>query len=717
MFHRAPAQIGADLYRARGYVVSASATPCPEFVSAVGRYRDPVTDRLERLAYLQHVESCDRCRTALNDARQADEQLLAAIEQFERAAPAAIVEPPGRRVWLKPALLWGGGGLLLILVLLAGVMVSRTLFAGTHTPVPLQAAASGGAPFNGWLLEKSASGQVEAVNLETGTRRLLIQDSSGVSLSPDQAHIAVMTNVDGVMTLRVDTIDGAQQREWPKFDPSRSYDLLGWLNADEILVEQTPTRQSGEDQQAFAGRIVTDSALLGFNIQSGARETLLRAQVGAVYPSPDGHYVAIKSIDANDGVTLEIRPVQAGALGDPLATVPNMTFTEDDSPIFWTPDSQRVVFWARGIVDPATNSTPFDIMTLDGQIHTIATAPGSAFGSLLAISPDGTSILYAEGETGTTSAPWAYWQMSIADGATTKLMDGGDLGRLLPVQRGWFPIVYVGSPSGMAAVLTTVQPFYLPKAEQQSNINSVISYVTQAFDPAGKSLGPLLDEFTPHDLLGWLPNDALAPRPVTTSATGSFQSTIGNLDFPPLNASSRLSPDGSAVLSPGEGGNFSMAISLNATTGSPSSLAGAPDDPSWLPDGSGVIGVQRHTTGNGSISRISIFGDSGNGTYALTDFDPAGLGDRTGAAYRLPHALAQRAALQLFRGGRRQRDAMGKRQRSPAATDRELVNPLQRQDRASADRRLVRQRHAGLRRAKRLGKGVSAPGIAVARHI
>ncbi len=496
---------------------------------------------------------------------------------------------------------------------------------------------------------------MQAINLATGVRRLLVQGgSSTVALSPDDMHIAEMVNSDAAQTLRLHAIDGTQQREWPALDPSGTYDLLGWLNADEILLNRTPKRGSNESQTDYANRFAADSTLLAFNIQDGTQETLLQGLVGAAFPSPDGHYVAIKMIAANDDVTLEIRPLQAGALGNTVATLPHMTFREDDSSVVWTSDSQQVVFWARGIVDPANNSTPFDVMTLDGHVRTIGSAPGNAFGRLLAISPDGRSILYAEGETGTTSAPWAYWQMSVADGTTTKLMDGGDLGRLVPVQRGWFPIVYVGSQGGMVPVVTSVQPFYLPKSEQRSNINSVISYVTQAYDQSGQSLGPLLDEFTPHDLLAWLPDEALAASPAPAPSAGSFQSQIGRLDYPPLNSDSRISPDGSAVLSPGEGGNFSMAISLNVTTGKPSSLAGAPDDPSWLPDGSGVIGVQRHSAANGSVSRISIFGDSGNGTYALTDFDPAELGGSYRRHVSPADALAQRPALQLFRGRGRQ---------------------------------------------------------------
>ena len=638
LFHRTPNDVGADLQRARQHLVKARATPCPEFVSAVGRYRDPVDDRLERLTYLQHVEHCERCRTSLDDARQLDDRLLAAIEQYELTEPKALVEGSIRRLWLRPALLWGGGGLLVILILLVGLTAARAVFGGNHTPVPLQAAAFSNPQYTGWLLEKSARGRVEAVNLATGARRLLIQgaDGSNVALSPDHASIAQLLNGASGPKLGAYNIDGTLQHEWPKLDQSSSYELLGWLNANEILVAQTPGKRSDEDQATYDARVTSESSLEAFNVQSGRQQTLMQAQVDAVFPSPDGQYVAIQHIVSAGSVTLEIWSIQNDALGKATATLPNMTFANADSQVLWTPDSQHVVFWARGIVDPNTNSTPYDIMTLDGQIRTIATAPGSAFGSLLAISPDGTSVLYAEGETGTTSAPWAYWQMSIADGTTTKLMDGGDLGRLVPVQRGWRPIVYVGSPNQTAALLTTAHPFYLPKAEQDTNINSVISYVTQAFDQRGQSIGPLLDEFTPQDLLGWVPTDALAALPAASPDPGPFQSTIGNLNYPPLNADSHISPDGSAVLSPGEGGNFSMAVSLNATTGAPSSLAGAPDDPSWLPDGSGVIGVQRHTTGNGSISRISIFGDSGNGTYALIDFDPDNLGNYTGASYRLP---------------------------------------------------------------------------------
>jgi hypothetical protein len=96
---------------------------------------------------------------------------------------------------------------------------------------------------------------------------------------------------------------------------------------------------------------------------------------------------------------------------------------------------------------------------------------------------------------------------------------------------------------------------------------------------------------------------------------------------------STLSPDGSAALVYGPAYDFSMALSPD---GGNFQSAGLPNDPSWLPDGSGAISVQTHAGGDGNISRIAVYGNIGAPARSVTDYDPADLGDSTTAAYRYP---------------------------------------------------------------------------------
>ncbi len=645
LFHCSTDEIGKALQQARQAVDPARVGPCPDFAAQIGRYRDPSPDRLQRLALLQHLEGCGRCQLAMTQARQTDERLLASIDEIERQLTLLPeTTSAGRPLLMSPALLWGGITLLVLLLAGAGIAGARLVFGGQQKPVPLLATHSAAPPFSGWLLETSRSGNVEAVDLSSGIRRLLIpEDSSNspasVALSPDKKHLAEMTYTSSQQgrLLRVFSLDGVKQREWSGLDQSGQYQLLGWLNANEVLVSRWPLRQLGEDQATFDAQLSSQSTLVAFDITSGAQHVLLQEQVDAVYASPDGHNVAVEHVAGDGTVTLEIRPVQGETLGQPTASEAHVTFVNSGSPVLWTPDSQRVVFWARGLVDPATNQTPFDVMTLNGNVTTFYRAPGNAFGSLLNISPDGKQIVYAEGTTGTSSAPWAYWRLDVAGGTPQKLLDGGDLERLIPVQRDWSPIVFVGTTTGDVPTLTNVEPFYLPKSQQLNTLTSVISYVTLAYDQNGKSLGPLLDQFTPATLIGWLPSsDLSATPPAQTTTPGPFQSPSKPLNVPSLTASSRLSPDGARLLAYDQQNQFSMSVSLPDPSITPPQMAGAPIDPSWLPDSSGVIGVQRHTTPNGEISRISIYGDSGHGTYGMTDFDPAELGNSTSAAYHQP---------------------------------------------------------------------------------
>jgi hypothetical protein len=645
LFRTTTNEIGAALQQGRQEVDPTHISPCPEFGVPIGRYRDPSHDRLKRLEYLQHLEGCQRCQLALDHAREVDDELIIAINQAEDE-PLIAAETPasGRSLWLGPFLLWVGLAVLVLLVVVGAVAGSRRLLAKDQPPVPLVAGDTQPSQLNGWLLQTSTTGKVEAVNLSNGVRRLLLPGSPSaratVMISPDRQRIAELSD-DANQTaanLHVFSIDGTQQREWTGLDLSGQYQLLGWLDTNRLMTQRIPLRNQGESADAFNQRLANQAALVVFDAQTGEERVLAQARFTAASASPDGHFVALQRITGDGSVTLEIRPVQGDQLGEPVATVPHMTFADSNSPVLWTPDSQHVVFWARGIVDPSTNRTPIDVMTLDGRITPLYQTPGNAFGSLLTISPDGRTVVYAEGETGTTTAPWAYWEINIDGGQPQKLHDGGDLGQVLPMQRSWSPVVYAGSADYSTLLLTETTPFYLPNPQSGSTQTGVASYVTLAFDATGQPLGDVLDQFAPLDLLSWLPNEALAAvDQMATPASASFQQQ--QHDGPPLSSpltdDSQVSPDGSKVLI-NQTYSFSVAYGLGDSIQQTPQLAGAPHDASWLPDSSGVIGVQQHTTSNGERSRISLYGDIGNGILGLTDFDPAQLGENTTATYRHP---------------------------------------------------------------------------------
>ena len=643
LFGQDASDVGGLLERARSAVDRTHVAPHPDFINGIGRYRDPSSDRLEHFNLLQHLESCGRCQLALEHARSTDEEILDAVDQAERELPdVAPATTGGRAVWLGPALLWGGIAVLVLLLVAAGVVGFRRFLAGNRTPVPLMAPSNSTVQTNGWLLEWSNRGNVEAINLQNGIHHLLIHAESSstsmVALSPNQQHIAEMfDNASQIASaLRVYSLDGAKQQEWTGLETSGEYDMDGWLDNSNVLVSFYPSRQSNEDINAYHARLLKEATLVTFNVDSGQKHVLLQERADVAYAAPDGRHVAVERIADDGTITLELRPVDGDHLGDPVASVEHAAMGRTGSPILWTPDSQRVIFWARSNPAPVTNETPINVMTLDGKVTPIYQAPANAFGSLLRVSPDGQRIIYAEGVTGTTSAPWSYWSISLNGGTPVKLMDGGDIANV-DAGRTWSDVVYIGDGADAHLALTSLQPFYLPNPQPGSIQNGVTSYVRLMVDAKGQPLAPLLDQFTPDNLLAWLPESALAPTSAQAAGNGgAFRLEQQPLELTsPLTADSQVSPDGSKVLVYDSQKQFSMAISLDDPASTPQ-LAGAPNDPSWLPDSSAVIGVQHHGGGGGTTSRIAIYGDIGFGNQALTDFDPAQLGDSTSASYRYP---------------------------------------------------------------------------------
>ncbi len=643
LFGQNASEAGSLLERARSAVDSTHVAPHPDYVNGIGRYRDPSSDRLEHFNLLQHLESCGRCQLALEHARSTDEEILVAVDRAEHDLPAvAAVIPDRRTVWLGPALLWGGIAIGVLLLVAIGIAGSRRFLSGRQTPVPLLASSESMAQASGWLLEWSRSGNVEAINLRNGIHRLLIRgdasNTSTVALSPDQQHIAEMSyNASQIAsTLRVYSIEGTKQHEWTGLETSGQYEMDGWLNGTDVLVSFFPSRKSDEDANAYHARLLKEATLIAFNVETGEQHVLLQERADVAYASPDGQHVAVERIADDGTITLELRPVDGDHLGDPVASVDHATLGRTGSPILWTPDSQRMIFWARANPAPDTNETPINVMTLDGKVTPIYQAPANAFGSLLRVSPDGQHIIYAEGVTGTTSAPWSYWSISIGGGEPVKLLDGGDIAKV-DAGRTWSDVVFVGAPADAHLALTSIQPFYLPNPQQGSIQTGVTSYATLTVDTTGHPLAPLLDQFTPDNLLAWLPESALtATSPEDAGNGGTFRLEQQPLGIPsPLTADSQVSPDGTKVLVYDSQYQFSMAVALDNTKNTPQ-LAGAPNDPSWLPDSSGVIGVQHHGQSGGTTSRIAIYGDIGFGNQALTDFDPAQLGNSTSASYRYP---------------------------------------------------------------------------------
>ncbi|HEX3722044.1 MAG TPA: hypothetical protein VHV31_04590, partial [Nitrolancea sp.] len=174
LFNQSPADIGASLQQARRFAESERTDPCPEFASLIGRHRDLWMDRSEQITLLQHVTICEECRHTLDVARATDARLLATIEaQASQLSPLRTRKQYPLVVLANPAILWLGASLAAVVLLTGLLFGANRLLPSSHHATPLTAPTSA-QPLSGWLLEASGTGAVDAVDLPTGQRRLLV---------------------------------------------------------------------------------------------------------------------------------------------------------------------------------------------------------------------------------------------------------------------------------------------------------------------------------------------------------------------------------------------------------------------------------------------------------------------------------------------------------------------------------------------------------------
>jgi Tol biopolymer transport system component len=647
LFHLSPTNVALALQRARQHVDGEHLSPCPEFAARVGRYRDPSDDRIARLELLQHLDVCERCKLALEHARLSDDSLLGFVGRAEHGlAPLPSNRPADRSLWLAPVLFWGS--MTLIAVLLVGVAFagSRRLLAGRGDPVPLLAADRPPAPFSGWLLESSDAGAVDAVNLATGARRQLIpgepNSSNSVTLSPDHQLIAFATSDPyngGPSALRIYHLNGAPVHTLPLAAETDSSSPLGWLDARHFMVEEDPHPRAGETAEEFQARLPTEERVISIDVETGDSQVLITGAVNAVSPSPDGKYVAIDRMTVNGPSMLELRPLTTAGIGRPVAS-----FTEPVSPAVWTPDSRGVAFFAATVGS-------IDLLDLNGRVTSLATLPTQdqfrpnaglpttvterVDYAVLGIAPDGRRIIYAERTDVPVAHPLVYWELPLSGGSPRQLGESDEFATTQPL-----PSPPIWSPSGAYLALTLTQPFYLPYQEQGSTLSGVGSSSTITFDNQGKLLGAVSEGFSARSPIAWLPEEALPYRPANEALASDHFETQGTLKSlagePQLTGYSRLSPDGSAALYYDRVYDFSLSAPIAGGEPGQIEVAGAPLDPSWLPDSSGAIGVQQHDVQGGKISRIALYTTTRLGVQTPIDFDPAQLGVSTTATYHEP---------------------------------------------------------------------------------
>ena len=648
LFRKSTIDISVMLLCARRKFDLECPMPCPEFASAIGRYRDPGDDRTTRVTLLQHLEGCNRCRKALDQARKTDEQLLVGINQAEkRLGNASDRVMPPRPLWLGPVLVWSGAALIAAVFTIAAVSVSYRLLSHDQAVVPLLSTGHSTAISIGWLIEQTPSGVVDAVNISTGERRMLIQglpdSGTSVSLSPNDQLIAVVVTAGqpNSGSLRIYQLSGGLLHKWPLSDSTSQDTPIGWLDAGHFLIERAPNPTTGESQTHYRARLSSVAQLVAIDVETGIRHAIFNGQINAVDVSPDGHFAAVDHVTSDGRDQLEIWSIASSRLGGRLVAYEGSYA----APIRWTPNSQEIVFVAKNTSGLSAGET-IDLMTLTGNVTSLKTLPSvelfptnlgpsptiseSVSYSLVGVSQDGQRIAYSEQAQEPVVHTLAYWVIPRTGGAPRKLADSNEF-TLLSHPPIW-------SPSGESLALSVEESYFLPHPQQGSSLSGVNSYGTLAFKMDGESDVRLLEGFSDQLLLAWLPPNALPEsRSLRTRAPGLFHThgIAQNIGVAPkLTGDSRLSSDGTAVLVYDQTYNFAMAVPLNNAV--QMAIAGAPNDPSWLPDGSGSIGVVRHEVNGVTISRIELYGQSNVGTVAPVDFDPALLGSSVSATYHEP---------------------------------------------------------------------------------
>ncbi|HVX29803.1 MAG TPA: hypothetical protein VHA53_04930, partial [Nitrolancea sp.] len=528
----------------------------------------------------------------------------------------------------------GVATLLIVTLLVGGTLGARHLLHN-ETPVPLLSAQATGPAFSGWLLQTSEAGEVSAVNLSSGEHRLLIPDvaRSGVhfTLSPDQRQIARLTdqpNADASSTLTVYGLDGTVKHEWDRLSPSDVYLTLGWLNDTTVIVSSIPAHKPDETASAFSARAQETGQLVAFDVSTGAQRVLFRGWVSGALVSLDRTRIGIVRQVSNSESVVEIRPVTESGLGSPVTTSQQESTTFIPvTPLAWTSD-HRLIFESQ-----TTAGMTMQSLALDGTLTQVYQPDSNEFQSILNLSPDNAALIYATTQN-PGAGPWIYWRRNLADGTTQKLATGGQGPNYTLLSQ------VVWSPDRAKLALTLNEPFYMPNAAKSGSATSIAAQRVVAFDANGQALGSLLEQFSDQSLLAWLPEDALPSRAALAETDPAHRSNFTSVGLaqlgglqPVLTSDSRLSPNGRAALVYSPGYEFEMAVS---PAGGAVQSAGLPDDPSWLPDSSGSVGVQHHTGNGGQISRVGVYGDIGTAGRSITDFDPLGLGDSTTAAYRYP---------------------------------------------------------------------------------
>ena len=678
-------RIGQDLNRARRVVGAPMAAPCDEFASVIARQRDRMTNRDETLSLMLHLGRCDRCRQAHERSREVDEQLLTELNYIRSTLKPPIVgRKPIYLMFNGRALFWTIVTLLGIVFVVGVVVGTRAVRSTPHSVVPLVTSTVTSESNEGWLLETTASGDVDAVNVSTGAWRTLVQVPDGTTaqnlVSPDRRLIAqVTTSLDTGRpdSLRIFNLDGTIAHEWPLSNPQRIRIPLAWLNDSTMIVSQIPTSAFSPSFELFTTQTDQQGSAIQFNINTGESQTIFTRGVRSAVPSPDGKFVAISRYAMRLFGSIEVRPLDGKNLGPAIGTL-----NESGFPIFWSPDSQRIYYTTshvqeatpsarnlgdRGFSGQSGFSYSIESLRVDGTAASVLDIPVGQIGNLAGISPDGTHLIYLRGSSVANTNDFGFWQSTI---------NGKNETRLVPTIRGAGSERVLWAPSGNI-FLTSSEPFYLPQTSAIPLTAGPSSFVTLMLDASGHTIRPILDQLSGPTLIGYVSN---LSDPVSSTTAKQSNSTFMAAEPVPglgaqltLTAGSRMAPAGDQLLLYDRVSNLTVSQEVSGAVAA-APLGGA-RDPAWLPDGSGIVGVTQYRLQQGIRSRIALIRSSSAHPNEMVEFDAANLGSASTAVYRMPSFSPDGSALQLFRSRQTTGQPVDRRAGRSTPCRSELVNP------------------------------------------
>ncbi len=652
-------ELGIELLSARSAFSPHPISVCRETGWIVGRYRDRGLASDERLRLLSHARTCDVCRVAIEQAQSADAVLLSEIERVLERLPEPVARPLAvrRSLRLGPVAL-AIGAVAIVLAILVGVSAIGRMVSPPDAPVPLfTSEATAPAPLDGWLLQVSPVGYLEAVSLATGHKRGLDSGDSTGNFSPlyrvSRTHIAAWRPSDGqrddVLTIGPigEQIDFrlTWNRQFVYWYPS------GWLDDDTLLIVKSPEHVPGERESEYIDRLTRDSRLIAFDASTGDEQVLMTGNVAAAYPSPDGTMLAILHlVDRRwPGNTVELRPFDGRSVGQPVTQIEHRVVGEG----FWLADSSRYVMTLitddvvtmvesasrRSLAEYGVDRVALEGVARDGVRSTLVEAESSETIVPISVSPVGRSIVYQmrseqqdTSPAGVLAFDWRCYRIS-ADGGEPMLLTAGSSPERI-FKPAW-------SPDGSTLILPIARAFPLStdgRIDQPTSPNATTLLIFHPDWRSGEK--PQLIYSSGRDLYGWLQPETfdLGPDVPGTDGRSLAAVEIGEEEFSKISigADSVADRGGSYVVADDRGSRNPLIWNLAGQR--QRQLPASTTDIAWFNQGTATIGV---TSGEDGLvgSRIVLNAADVSRSVAYLDhrlFDPVNLADATDRHYARP---------------------------------------------------------------------------------